>query len=126
MTSAPRIVVVEDDPLIATMVRINFERAGWAPVMCADGAAGSLALAEPADAVVLDYMLPDTSGIVLLQALRARGSAVPVLMLTARAETELKVDALDRGADDYLTKPFHVDELLARVRALLRRTRPAG
>ena len=117
-----RILVVEDDPLIGTLVQVNLEHEGYSVVWVERAEDGLSALAQqPFSLVILDYMLPGMDGHEALSEMRARAVTSPVLMLTARAEVHLKVRALDRGADDYLTKPFEVPELLARVRALLRR-----
>jgi len=117
-----RILVVEDEPKVASFVRRALEAEHHAVDVAADGDAGlALAVAGAYDLVVLDVMLPKRDGLGVLRELRAGGHAVPVLLLTARAEVVDKVAGLDVGADDYLTKPFAVEELLARVRALLRR-----
>jgi heavy metal response regulator len=117
-----RILVVEDEPKVASFVRRALEAEHHAVDVAADGEAGlAQALAGAYDLVVLDVMLPKRDGLGVLRELRAGGHAVPVLLLTARAEVADKVAGLDVGADDYLTKPFAVEELVARVRALLRR-----
>jgi DNA-binding response OmpR family regulator len=118
------VLVVEDDDAIRELVAFHLVRAGLDVVEAADAATAWAAL-ERVDAVVLDWMLPDASGVAWLRRLRAgeRG-ATPVLMLTARASEFDRVEGLDAGADDYLVKPFSAAELVARVRALLRRVRP--
>jgi heavy metal response regulator len=117
-----RILVVEDEPKVASFVRRALEAEHHAVDVAADGDTGlSEAVGGGYDLVVLDVMLPKRDGLAVLRELRAGGHAVPVLLLTARAEVADKVAGLDVGADDYLTKPFAVEELLARVRALLRR-----
>jgi signal transduction histidine kinase len=120
---AASILVVEDDPHIATLIGMLLEEAGYAVTTVGSGAA-SLAQVEAGghDLVVLDWMLPDVPGVSLCRKIKARrGDAfLPILMLTARGEPADRVAGLDAGADDYLTKPFDTDELLARVRALLR------
>jgi heavy metal response regulator len=117
-----RILVVEDEPKVASFVRRALEAEHHAVDVVGDGEGGlSQAVSGGYDLVVLDVMLPKRDGLGVLRALRAGGHAVPVLLLTARAEVADKVAGLDVGADDYLTKPFAVEELLARVRALLRR-----
>jgi len=122
--SKAKILVVEDDRLTRTMVRTNLVHEGFAVTEATTGDEAVAAIAAQAfDAIVLDYMLPGRDGLAVLADTRGRGIGTPVLMLTARDETRLKVSALDGGADDYLTKPFHVDELVARVRALVRRAR---
>jgi DNA-binding response OmpR family regulator len=119
-----RIVLVEDEELISTMVRINLVKAGY-EVQCFGDAESMLdhARAEPAccDLMLLDIMLPGMHGDAALQELRSLGFKAPVMMLTARRDIETRVSTLEGGADDYLAKPFNVDELLARVRALTRR-----
>jgi len=117
-----RILVVEDEPKVASFVRRALEAEHHAVDIASDGDAGlTKAVAGGYDLVVLDVMLPKRDGFGVLRELRAGGHAVPVLLLTARAEVADKVAGLDVGADDYLTKPFAVEELVARVRALLRR-----
>jgi len=117
-----RILVVEDEPKVASFVRRALEGEHHAVDVASDGAAGlAQAVAGAYDLVVLDVMLPKRDGLGVLRELRAGGHAVPVLLLTARADVADKVAGLDVGADDYLTKPFAVEELVARVRALLRR-----
>ena len=117
-----RILVVEDEPKVASFVRRALEAEHHAVDVAADGESGLAAtIGGGYDLVVLDVMLPKRDGLAVLHELRAGGHAVPVLLLTARAEVADKVAGLDVGADDYLTKPFAVEELLARVRALLRR-----
>jgi DNA-binding response OmpR family regulator len=122
MRPGTRILLVEDDRAIAGFVEPELEHLGF-QVRCAyDGVTGLEAAQtfEPA-LIVLDIMLPGLDGVGLLKRLREGGNGVPVIMLTARDTTLDKVHSLDRGADDYLTKPFDIEELLARVRALLRR-----
>ena len=124
MTETARILVVDDDPAIAASLRRALAYAGYAVDVAGDGpAALACARARPPDLVVLDVMLPGLDGIEDCRRLRAGGD-VAVLMVTARDATSDRVSGLDSGADDYLTKPFATDELLARVRALLRRVRP--
>ncbi|MEB3163624.1 MAG: response regulator transcription factor [Prochlorothrix sp.] len=121
----PRILVIDDDAAIVELVSINLEMAGY-DVSCAeDGVKGqALAVQIMPDLIVLDLMLPRVDGFTVCQRLRRdeRTADLPVLMLTALHQTQDKVDGFNAGADDYLTKPFEVEELLARVRALLRRT----
>lgn len=117
-----RILVVEDDSLVRNLVVLNLLDAGHEVHAVGTFAEGDSRLAEGAwSLAVLDLMLPGGDGIELMKRVRARGHRFPLLMLTARAEVHAKVRALDSGADDYLPKPFDVEELLARVRALLRR-----
>jgi DNA-binding response OmpR family regulator len=122
-----RILVVEDDPDLAFGLRTTLEIEGYAAEVAADGPSGlARALAEAPDLVVLDLMLPGMDGYRVLRALREAGSRVPVLVLTARAEEADKVLGFRSGADDYVTKPFGLLELLARVEALLRRAGGGG
>jgi DNA-binding response OmpR family regulator len=120
---AQRILLVEDDARLAAMVREYLAAAGFRVSVAAGGAAGLEKLArEPFDALVLDLMLPDMDGLELCRALRAK-SDIPVLMLTARGDAADRIVGLELGADDYLPKPFEPRELLARLRAVLRRGR---
>jgi DNA-binding response OmpR family regulator len=117
-----RILVVEDEKPIAQFVSKGLKEAGFAVDATARGDDAVLLLqAVEYDAVVLDLMLPGMDGLSVLRRLRERGNAVPVLVLTARGSTAEKVEGLDSGADDYMGKPFSIDELAARLRALLRR-----
>ena len=118
----PNILVVEDDPAISSMLRRGLVLEGYEVRVEATGGGGIEAFfaQEPA-LIVLDIMLPGTNGIDVCRTLRASGSDVPILMLTARDEIQDRVAGLDAGADDYLVKPFAFPELLARIRALLRR-----
>jgi two-component system copper resistance phosphate regulon response regulator CusR len=120
-----RILLVEDEAKVASFIRRALEEESYAIDVCADGTQG-LELAREAkdgryDLIILDLMLPGLSGLEILNALRKQQIRAPVLILTARSEVDQKVKGLDAGADDYLTKPFAIEELLARVRALLRR-----
>ncbi len=118
-----RILLVEDDELVGTMVSMNLENAGHELRWCRDGRSGLQAATEaPYDLVLLDISLPGEDGYGILQGMRAQGVGTPVLMLTARSDIGSKVRALDMGADDYLAKPFDIAELVARVRALVRRS----
>jgi DNA-binding response OmpR family regulator len=117
-----RVLVVEDERSISGFVRQGLSEAGLTVTVEEDGTDGlRRALSGEFDVVVLDIMLPGLNGLEVLRRLRASGVATPVLLLTARDDIEDKVAGLDAGADDYLTKPFAFSELLARVRALLRR-----
>lgn len=117
-----RVLVVEDEVRLADTLRDLLEMDGWAADVCHDGEAGlDNALSGIYDVVLLDVMLPRMDGLTVLRRLRQSGSAVPVLMLTARSELSDRVAGLDGGADYYLTKPFEPKELLACVRALARR-----
>jgi DNA-binding response OmpR family regulator len=120
----PTILLIEDDAAIRELVAFHLQRSGIDVIEATDAEAGWRAL-DGADAVVLDWMLPDASGIDWLRRVRgSRWGSLPVMMLTARASEVDRVDGLDAGADDYLVKPFSAAELVARVRALLRRVRP--
>jgi two-component system copper resistance phosphate regulon response regulator CusR len=117
-----RILVVEDDDRMADMLHRSLQEQGYAVDVAHDGEQALYqAVVNAYDAVVLDVSLPRRDGFTVAQQLRARGSRVPVLMLTARDSLRDRVSGLDAGADDYLTKPFELDELFARLRALLRR-----
>lgn len=117
-----KILVIEDDSKTANAVRTGFRGEGYDALVAKNGEDGlGLLNTETFDLVVLDWMLPGRDGIEILKALRARGTKTPVLLLTARDTIEDRVLGLDSGADDYLVKPFAFAELLARVRALLRR-----
>lgn len=118
-----RILIVEDDEAIAQGLRDNFQFEGHETQWASDGeTAVRLAREEKPDLILLDVRLPRMSGYEVCRKLRAAGSTTPILMLTARGEEEDRILGLDLGADDYVTKPFSVRELLARARALLRRT----
>jgi two-component system, OmpR family, phosphate regulon response regulator PhoB len=124
----PRILLVEDEPPIVTLLRYNLEREGFEVVEANDGEEALLLATErKPDLVLLDWMLPQLSGIEVCRRLRRNADtrAVPIIMLTARGEEGDRIRGLESGADDYITKPFSPSELLARVRAVLRRTRPA-
>jgi DNA-binding response OmpR family regulator len=119
-----RILLVEDEAYLARMIARVLGEEAYAAEIAEDGRTGlSRALAEDFDLVIVDWMLPDLDGLQVVRRLRAAGMSVPVLMLTARSQVEDRVEGLDAGADDYLTKPFALPELLARVRALTRRPR---
>jgi DNA-binding response OmpR family regulator len=121
----PRVLVVEDEPKILRGLECGLLAEGYEVVAVATAEEGHrLAVAEPFDCVVLDRMLPGRDGLDVLADLRRAGRALPVLLLTARDAVEDRVAGLDAGADDYLVKPFHFAELLARLRVLLRRGQP--
>jgi two-component system phosphate regulon response regulator PhoB len=127
MKQQPRILVVEDEPAIAELIAVNLRHSGFQPVWAEDGVAAQRELdAVLPDAILLDWMLPGATGISLARKWRgdARTKAVPILMLTARGDEPDKVAGLDAGADDYITKPFSTQEMLARIRAVLRRRAP--
>lgn len=118
-----RILVVEDEEALALKIKNLLENERYQVEVAFDGEQGAdLALTEDYDLLILDILLPGMSGMDILKAVRREGLTVPVLMLTAKDKIEDKVAGLDSGADDYLTKPFAIAELLARVRSLLRRT----
>ena len=123
----PRVLIVEDEDAQTEMLRYNFDREGFDVVVAADGDEAILAVDEQQpDLVLLDWMLPRTSGIAVCRRLRGRPQtrALPIIMLTARGEEVDRVRGFESGADDYVVKPFSPSELVARVRALLRRSRP--
>jgi two-component system, OmpR family, response regulator MprA len=119
-----RILVVDDERAVRESLRRALELEGYTVDLAADGqeALALLESGEEPDAVVLDVLMPEVDGLEFCRRLRRAGSRLPILMLTARAEVENRVEGLDAGADDYITKPFALEELLARLRALLRRT----
>ncbi|WP_375383801.1 response regulator transcription factor [uncultured Microbacterium sp.] len=118
-----RILIAEDESSISAFIRRGLESAGYATTIVEDGAdALEIALGGSIDLVLLDVGLPTMDGFDVLRLMRARGSALPVIMLTARTSTRDTVDGLDAGANDYVPKPFKFDELLARVRSRLRET----
>jgi two-component system, OmpR family, phosphate regulon response regulator PhoB len=127
MKNNPRVLIVEDEPAIAELVAVNLKHAGFLPICADDGESAQRAIdAVLPDAILLDWMLPGESGLSLARKWRknARTRAVPILMLTARGDEPDRIAGLDAGADDYLTKPFSVQEMLARIRAVLRRRAP--
>jgi len=118
-----RILIVEDESLLAERIATSLGERGYAVDVATDGERGDfLVSTEPYDAVILDLGLPRIDGLTLLERWRAGGIAVPVLILTARGSWSEKVRGIDGGADDYVTKPFQMEELLARLRALIRRS----
>ncbi|WP_341904833.1 phosphate regulon transcriptional regulator PhoB [Polaromonas sp. YR568] len=127
MKHQPRVLIVEDEPAIAELIAVNLRHNGFQPIWAEDGVSAQRELdAVLPDAILLDWMLPGQSGVVLAKKWRAdaRTKAIPILMLTARGDEPDKVQGLDAGADDYVTKPFSTQELLARIRAVLRRRAP--
>jgi two-component system response regulator MprA len=118
-----RILIVEDDRRVSRSIERALKFEGYEMATAADGAEGLMSVeAFHPDAIVLDLMMPNVDGMTMCRRLRARGDQTPVLMLTARHELSDRVAGLDAGADDYLVKPFALEELLARIRALLRRS----
>ena len=121
--SRAKILVVEDEPNMVAGLRDNFEFEGYEVITARDGVEGlQRALEESPDLVVLDVMMPQLSGLEVCRQLRAKRASIPIIMLTARGQEIDKVVGLELGADDYVTKPFSIRELLARVKAILRRT----
>jgi two-component system, OmpR family, phosphate regulon response regulator PhoB len=123
----PYILVMEDEDALATLLSYNLEKEGYRVVVASDGEEGMLQIDERLpDLVLLDWMLPKLSGIEVCRRIRGKPETrnLPIIMLTARGEETDRVRGLDTGADDYLTKPFSMVELIARIRAVLRRIRP--
>ncbi len=123
----PYVLVMEDEDALATLLQYNLEKEGYRVVVAADGEEGMLQIEERLpDLVLLDWMLPKLSGIEVCRRIRGRPETrnLPIIMLTARGEETDRVRGLDTGADDYMTKPFSMTELIARIRAVLRRIRP--
>ena len=121
MSAAPlRILVVDDEPPIRKLLRIGLSAQGYETLEAANGKAALEMLAEKPDLIILDLGLPDIQGLDLLSTIRGRNDSVPIVVLSSRGDEAGKVRALDLGADDYVTKPFGMDELLARMRAALR------
>ncbi|WNI28519.1 response regulator transcription factor [Streptomyces sp. ITFR-6] len=122
-SARPCVLVVEDDPSIRTLLTTALTAAGYSVVPAAGGrdAVEEAGRCHP-DLIVLDVMLPDTDGFAVTRELRARGDYTPVLFLTARTDIEDRIIGLSSGGDDYVTKPFHIQEILLRIRAILRRT----
>ena len=117
-----KVLVVEDEKKIASFIRKGLEARGFSVEVAHDGDDGyTRALTRPYDALVLDIMLPGRDGLSILRNLRERGNSVPVILLTARSELNERLEGLNSGADDYLTKPFFVEELIARLQVVTRR-----
>jgi len=122
-----KILVVEDEKKIASFIRKGLEASGFVVDECHHGDEGfTLATTRPYDAIVLDIMLPGRDGLSILRNLRDRKMSVPVILLTARSELNERLDGLNLGADDYLTKPFFIEELIARLHAVTRRATGTG
>ena len=122
-----RVLIVEDEPAIAELIAVNLRHNGMVPIWAEDGLSAQREInTQLPDVILLDWMLPGMSGVQLARQWRVhpRTKAVPILMLTARGDEPDKVAGLDAGADDYITKPFSTQELLARIRAVLRRRAP--
>jgi two-component system, OmpR family, phosphate regulon response regulator PhoB len=127
MKTTPRILIIEDEPAIAELLTINLKHNGFAPIWSAEGVAAQREIdAVLPDVILLDWMLPGQSGLSLARKWRAdsRTKDIPIILLTAKGDEPDKVAGLDSGADDYITKPFSIKELLARIRAILRRRTP--
>ncbi|MFZ2218201.1 MAG: phosphate regulon transcriptional regulator PhoB [Rhodoferax sp.] len=127
MRPQTRVLIVEDEPAIAELIAVNLRHNGFLPISTMDSLSAQIELdAVLPDVILLDWMLPGESGLVLAKRWREnqRTKAVPIIMLTARGDEQDRVSGLDAGADDYIAKPFSVKELLARVRAVLRRRAP--
>src|SRR5215472_13199117 len=123
---APSVLIIEDDPALLRGLRDNFEAQNYRVGLARDGREGlSAALANPPDLLLLDIMLPKMNGYEICRALRAKQLQMPIIMLTAKGQEEDIVRGLELGADDYVTKPFSIRELLARAKAFLRRRRAA-
>jgi two-component system KDP operon response regulator KdpE len=121
MSAAPlKVLVVDDEPPIRKLLRMGLSTQGYEILEAPNGKISLELLAQNPDLVILDLGLPDMQGLELLRMMRARNEAVPIVVLSSRGDEAGKVQALDLGADDYITKPFGVDELLARMRAALR------
>jgi two-component system KDP operon response regulator KdpE len=121
MSAAPlRVLVIDDEPPIRKLLRMGLAAQGYHILEAPNGKAALELLSEAPDLVILDLGLPDIQGLELLRTMRAKNDSVPVVVLSSRGDEASKVQALDLGADDYLTKPFGMDELLARMRAALR------
>jgi two-component system, OmpR family, phosphate regulon response regulator PhoB len=127
MKTVPRVLIVEDEPSIAELIAVNLKHSGFAPIWAGDGIAAQRELAaELPDVILLDWMLPGQNGLSLARQWRAdpRFKGIPIILLTAKSDEHDKIAGLDSGADDYITKPFSTKELLARIRAVLRRHGP--
>jgi two-component system alkaline phosphatase synthesis response regulator PhoP len=123
---AAKILIIEDEPGLVTTLRDRLRKHGYLVSAARDGETGlEMALRKPVDLILLDLMLPGQNGLTVCEKLRKTGSTAPILMLTARHQTKDKVAGLKAGGDNYLTKPFQMSELLARVKALLRRAATA-
>lgn len=127
MKHHPRVLIVEDEPAIAELIAVNLKHGGFEPAVAYDSVTAQREIEQALpDVILLDWMLPGQSGLMLARQWRKqeRTKSIPILMLTARGDEPDKVAGLDAGADDYITKPFSTQELLARIRAALRRRMP--
>ena len=127
MTLQPTVLLVEDEPAQREVLTYNLQAEGFRTLTAPDGEAALLTIAEtPPDVIVLDWMMPNLSGIELCRRLKQRAEtrAIPIIMLSARSEEVDRIRGLDTGADDYVSKPYSIPELIARIRAQLRRARP--
>lgn len=125
----PAILIVEDEAPLAELIRYNIQTAGFEARLAQDGEDALLQISEnPPDLIVLDWMLPQVSGVEICRRLRAQknNAAIPIIMLTARGEEADRLRGLESGADDYMVKPFSPAELVARIKAVIRRSRPAA
>lgn len=124
-SSSVRILLADDDPNIAELIQMECEAEGYSVTVCSDGKQALASLRESQfDLTILDWDMPILTGIDLCKRMRDTGIRTPVLMVTAKDQVDDRINALDAGADDYLSKPFNIREMLARVRALLRRSTP--
>jgi DNA-binding response OmpR family regulator len=122
-----KVLLVEDEKKIAPFVRKGLEAEGFVVDVCLEGGGGfALATTRPYDVIVLDIMLPGRDGLSILRGLRERKLTVPIILLTARSELNERLEGLNLGADDYLTKPFYIQELIARIQAVVRRASGAA
>lgn len=118
----PKILIIEDEKNLARFIELELKYEGYEIKVCADGRSGlQLALSENWDAILLDLMLPELNGMEVCRRVRQTNKAIPIVMITARDSVLDRVSGLDSGADDYIVKPFAIEELLARLRSLLRR-----
>ncbi len=119
-----KVLVVEDEELIRTMIKLNLEKAGYTVKCCEDAETLLVAItAEKYDVILLDIMLPGMHGHEALKKIRAKNIKTPVIMVTAKNDIDTKMDTFEYGADDYISKPFNMKELLMRVKAIIRRSK---
>ncbi len=125
--STPYVLIVEDEDALSTLMQYNFEKEGYQVGVASDGETALAKVEEQQpDLMILDWMLPKLSGLEVIRRLRSKPEteSLPIIMLTARGEESDRIQGLDTGADDYMTKPFSMTEMLARIRAVMRRVRP--